>query len=129
MVYRPLGDLLREADVISIHLAGTKETAGFIGRAEIAAMKRSAILVNTARGSIVDEEALVEALKGGRIRGAGLDVFRDEPLPVAHPLTLLENVVLTPHVAARGVAWDTLGALFANFGRVLRGIPPTDVIN
>lgn len=127
--YRPLAALMAEADIVSIHLAQTPETTGIIGANEIAAMKRSAILVNTARGAIVDEDALVTALGAGLIKGAGLDVFRTEPLPAGHPLTLLDNVVLTPHVAARGVAWETLRILFANLDRVMRGEPPTDVIN
>ena len=70
-----------------------------IGAKELAKMKKSAILINTARGKIVNEEALVKALKEGQIRGAGLDVFEKEPLPVDDPLTTLENVVLTPHIA------------------------------
>lgn len=129
VTYRPLTALMAEADIVSIHLAQTPETIGIIGAAEIGCMKRSAILVNTARGAIVDEDALVAALGAGRIKGAGLDVFRTEPLPAGHPLTGLDNVVLTPHVAARGVAWDTLGTLFANLDRVMRGEAPTDVIN
>jgi phosphoglycerate dehydrogenase-like enzyme len=79
-----------------------------IGRNEFALMKPGSIFLNTARGPIVDEEALVEALASGRLAGAGLDVFEVEPLPPGHPLTRLENVVLTPHSA--GVTPETLEA-------------------
>lgn len=90
--------LLREVDVLSIHLKLTPETAGAIGRRELGLMKRSAVLVNTARGAIVDEEALVAALQSGALAGAALDVFAVEPLPADSPLLALDNVVLTPHV-------------------------------
>lgn len=126
--YRPLMALMAEADIVDVHLALTPETLGIIGRAEIAAMKPTAILVNTARGAIVDEDALVEALRANRIAGAGLDVFREEPLPLGHPLAALANVVLTPHVAARGVVWDNLRILFANVARVIRGEAPQNVV-
>lgn len=90
-------DLLRTSDVVSLHLRLSDQTKGMIGAREFGLMKDSAILVNTARGAIVDEAALIEALTSGRIRGAGLDVFATEPLPQGHPLTKLANVVLTPH--------------------------------
>lgn len=96
----PLERLLEEADVISLHLPLTPQTRGLLGREELARMKPTAILVNTARGGLVDEEALVEALREGRLYGAGLDVFAVEPLPPDHPLTRLENVVLAPHTGA-----------------------------
>lgn len=92
-----LDELLRGADVVSLHLATTARTRGMIGARELALLKPSAILVNTARGALVDEAALAEALAAGRMFGAGLDVFAEEPLPTGHPLTVLENVVLTPH--------------------------------
>jgi len=94
-----LDELYRASDVVSLHLRLSPETTGFIGLAQFALMKPSAILINTARGAIVDEAALVEALANGRIGGAGLDVFAVEPLPPAHPLTQLANVVLSPHCA------------------------------
>ena len=90
-------DLLRRADIISLHLAATERTRGIIGARELAMLKPSAILVNTARGALVDEAALAEALRAGRLFGAGIDVFVDEPLPAGHPFTTLDNVVLTPH--------------------------------
>ena len=92
-------DLLRSSDVVSIHLRLTPETTGLIGKPQFALMKSTAILVNTARGAIVDEAALMEALTTRRIAGAGLDVFETEPLPAGHPLTNFENVVFTPHAA------------------------------
>lgn len=94
-----LDELYRASDVVSVHLRLSPETVGFIGPREFALMKPSAILINTARGAIVDESAMLEALVSGRIAGAGLDVFATEPLPGGHPLTRLSNVVLTPHCA------------------------------
>ncbi len=104
----PLDELLRAGDVVSLHLRLSAETRGFLGKARIDKMKPSAILINTARGPIVDEPALVEALASGRIAGAGLDVFDIEPLPPGHPLTQFENVVLTPHCA--GITPEALEA-------------------
>ncbi len=101
-------DLLRTADAVSLHLRLSPLTRGFLGSREIALMKPTAILINTARGPIVDEAALIDALRSGRIAGAGLDVFDTEPLPSGHPLTQLPNVVLTPHSA--GVTPEALEA-------------------
>jgi phosphoglycerate dehydrogenase-like enzyme len=92
-----LDDLLRRSDVVSLHVAATERTRRMVGARELGMLKPGAILVNTARGALVDEAALVEALRANQIFGAGLDVFVDEPLPAGHPLTLLDNVVLTPH--------------------------------
>ena len=100
----PLLDLdtvMARSDVISLHLALTDETRGMIGEKQIARMKPGAILVNTARAALVDETALIEALRSGRIRHAGLDVFHAEPLSPEHPLARLENVTLTSHAAFR----------------------------
>lgn len=98
--FLPLEELLRRADVVSLHLVLSPQTTGLIGERELSLMKANAILVNTARGPMVDEEALVEALTKGSIAGAGIDVFAEEPLPPDHPLKGLENVVLSPHVGA-----------------------------
>ena len=95
---RELDDLLRESDVVSVHAALTAQSRGLLDSRRLGLMKRSAFLINTARGPIVDEGALVSALQSGAIAGAGLDVFDREPLPAGHPLTLLPNVVLTPHI-------------------------------
>jgi len=90
--------LFMTADVITIHLVLSARTTGLVGRSELTAMKPTAFLVNTARGPIVDEAALLETLRAGDIAGAGLDVYDQEPLPVDHPLRTLDNVVLTPHL-------------------------------
>lgn len=98
--YLPLEELLKVADVISIHVPLTPETRHMINEERLKLMKKTAILINTARGPVVDTNALVKALQEGWIAGAGLDVFEEEPLPLNHPLTKLENVVLTPHIGA-----------------------------
>lgn len=95
-----LPDLLEESDFVSIHAPLTEETRGLIGRAELARMKRSAFLLNMARGGIVDEAELAEGLRKKTIAGAALDVFEMEPPPRDHPLLALENVILTPHLGA-----------------------------
>ena len=96
-----LDELLTESDVVSIHLLLNDETRGLVSRACIEAMKPGVILINTARGAIVDEEAMIDALKSGQLRHAGLDVFNTEPLPADHPLTKLPNVTLSAHSAFR----------------------------
>ena len=93
-----LDELLRAADIVSIHATLAADTRGLIDERRLALMKPTAILINTARGPIVVEAALVAALANRRIAGAGLDVFDTEPLPAGHPLTTLTNVVLTPHL-------------------------------
>jgi D-3-phosphoglycerate dehydrogenase len=96
-----LNALLARSDVVSLHLLLNDETRGFLTRERIAAMKPGVILVNTARGALVDEAAMIDALKSGHIRHAGLDVFNIEPLPADHPLTKLPNVTLSAHSAFR----------------------------
>jgi phosphoglycerate dehydrogenase-like enzyme len=108
---RELDELLRESDVVSIHLTLAPETCGLLDARRIALMRPTTYLINTARGQIVDEAALVAALAQGRIAGAGLDVFANEPLPASHPLTKLPNVVLTPHL---GWPTDEAYARFAD---------------
>ena len=103
-----LDELYRTSDAISLHLRLSAETKSFVAAEQFALMKPGAILINTARGAIVDEAALIEALGNGRIAGAGLDVFTVEPLPPQHPLTRLGNVVLTPHCA--GITPEALEA-------------------
>ncbi len=95
-----LDELLAHSDVVSLQLPLSAETEGLIGARELALMKSTAILVNVGRGAVVEEDALVAALRDGQIGGAGLDVFATEPLPASHPLTTLDNVVLSPHNAA-----------------------------
>jgi D-3-phosphoglycerate dehydrogenase len=121
--------ILREADFVSLHLRLTPETRGFLTRRELALMKRSAILVNTARGALVDREALLDALRQGRIAGAGLDVFHEEPVKPEDPVLALPNVVLSPHNAGQTpeVIRDGLLRAVANVEGFLKG-SPTDVV-
>ena len=98
VAYAGKGELFETADIISIHLVLSERTRGLIGATEFEAMKPEALLINTARGPIVDEAALIDALGRGQIAGAALDVFDVEPLPTNHPLRQLDNVVLTPHL-------------------------------
>jgi phosphoglycerate dehydrogenase-like enzyme len=91
-------ELFAQSDVISLHLVSNASTRGIVGAKEIGAMKRTAYLINTSRGPLIDEQALLGALKERRIAGAGLDVFWTEPLPADHPIRQLDNVVLTPHL-------------------------------
>ena len=95
---RALDDLLRDSDVVSVHAALTPQTRGLIDARRLGLMKPTTYLVNTARGPIIDEAALIETLAQRRIAGAALDVFDTEPLPAGHPLTRLPNVILTPHL-------------------------------
>jgi len=103
-----LDELYRRSDVVSLHLRLSEQTTGMVGREQFQMMKPSAILINTARGPIVDEAAMIEALVSGTIAGAGLDVFAVEPLPADSPVKALPNVVLTPHSA--GITPETLEA-------------------
>lgn len=98
-----LEDIFRQSDAISIHVPYTEQTHHMVNTETLAMMKPEAVIVNTARGNIIDEEALYEALKSGKIAGAGVDVFAKEPLPVDSPLLALENAVLTPHVSSQTV--------------------------
>ena len=91
--------LLRESDIVSLHLRLSDETKGLLSRERLALMKASAFLINTARGGLVDRDALVDALRNGRLAGAGLDVFHEEPIGAGDPLLSLPTVVLTPHNA------------------------------
>ncbi len=100
-VKKEIDEIFRECDAISIHVPYTKENHHIVNAERIAMMKETSVLVCTARGNLVDEDALAEALKEHRILGAGLDVFAQEPLPVTSPLIGLDNVILTPHVSAQ----------------------------
>jgi phosphoglycerate dehydrogenase-like enzyme len=93
-----LPELLSESDIVTLHLVLGDRTRGLLGSRELGRMKPSAYLINTARGPLVDEPALVEALRHGKLAGAGLDVFAQEPLPLDHPLRNLENTIITPHL-------------------------------
>ena len=91
-------ELFRQSDILSIHVQLSERTTGLVGAHELALMKSTALLINTARGPIVDESALIDALRNGTIAGAGLDVFDQEPLPSDHPFLHMENTLLTPHL-------------------------------
>jgi D-3-phosphoglycerate dehydrogenase len=120
-----LEEVLTTSDVVSLHLRLSDQTRGFLGSRELTMMKPGAIFINTARGPIVDEAALIEALRERRIAGAGLDVFETEPLPRGHALVGLENVVLSPHAA--GITPEALEAglrlSVENVWRFLEGSP------
>jgi D-3-phosphoglycerate dehydrogenase len=119
----PIEKLLAESHVVSIHLLLNDETRGFLSRERIAAMKKGVILVNTARGAIVDEAAMIDALKSGHIRHAGLDVFNIEPLPKDHPLTGISNVTLSAHSAFRTpeASENLIHAAWEHCRRIVKG--------
>ncbi len=125
-----LEHLLATADVVSLHVPLTAGTRTLIRRESLAIMKPTAILINTARGGLVDEAALVEALRAGRLAGAGLDVFQKEPPNADNPLLSLDNVILTPHIAAgtRDALIEKMRAAFANMERVLKGEQPINLV-
>lgn len=130
MSYRALDDLLREADVVTLHAPYNASTRHLICERSIGLMKRDAIVINTARGELIDDEALHRALRDGRLAAAGLDAFEPEPPDPKNPLLTLPNVVLSPHAA--GPTWESwpkrFGNSYANIQRVARGEPPLWVV-
>jgi D-3-phosphoglycerate dehydrogenase len=118
-----LEKLLADSHVISIHLLLNDETRGFLSREKIASMRKGVILVNTARGAIVDEDAMIDALKSGHIRHAGLDVYNIEPLPKDHPLTKISNVTLSAHSAFRTpeASENLIHAAWEHCRRIVKG--------
>jgi phosphoglycerate dehydrogenase-like enzyme len=102
-------ELLAEADIVSLHMPATAQTTNLINRQTLAQMKHGAVLINTSRGALVDEDALCESLKSGHLLGAGLDVFKEEPLPVSCPLLELDNVLVSPHMG--GLDEESLEAM------------------
>lgn len=130
--YSNLHNLMSTADIITLHLPSTEETKNLIDKEKIDLMKKESILINTARGDLINEYDLFEALKNNQILGAGLDVFSEEPLPTNHPLLSLNNVVLTPHIA--GTVYDNVKRMashcFRNMELFLAGkeMSPRDVI-
>ncbi|WP_101950689.1 2-hydroxyacid dehydrogenase [Mycobacterium sp. 3519A] len=129
--WRPLPDLLSASDIVSLHLPLTDATARMFDRTALGRMKPGAVLVNTSRGGVVDEAALVDALRTGSLAAAGLDVFSEEPVPADNPLLTLDNVVLTPHVT-----WYTADTMrrylehaLDNCRRISDGRSLADVVN
>jgi D-3-phosphoglycerate dehydrogenase / 2-oxoglutarate reductase len=126
-----LDGLLAIADVVTLHVPSTPETVGLVGSRELAAMQQHAVLVNTSRGAVVDEEALTAALRTGTIRAAAIDVYSSEPPPADHPLLMLDNVICTPHLGGattqslRRMAEDVVDGVLA----VLAGEVPPGVAN
>jgi phosphoglycerate dehydrogenase-like enzyme len=128
----PLDELLSISDVVSVHLRLSEESRGLLSRAKLGKMKPGAILINTSRGAIVDEEALIKALQEGKLAGAGLDVFTVEPLPASSPLRTLPNVLLTPHVGwkVRDVLHEFVTIAASQLELWLQGkLPRDDVLN
>ena len=126
VAYLPLDGLLRQSDIVTLHVPAIRETKGLIGGRELALMRPSALLINCARGPVVDTEALGRALRAGRLAGAGLDVFDQEPpLPKDHPLLDAPNLILTPHVAylTQEAMWRRAKIAFENVAAYLRGAP------
>jgi len=126
-----LDALLRRADIVSVHTPLTDQTRHMIGSEQLESMKPSAYLINTARGGIVDTEALVRALRDGEIAGAGLDVTEPDPLPAGHGLFALDNVILTPHLAGTAPELLPSAVRTASEGAlaVLRGRRPRNLVN
>jgi phosphoglycerate dehydrogenase-like enzyme len=126
----PLDELFRTSDIISLHIPLNDHTRGLVGREQLAMMKRTVVLINTARGEVVDEAALAEVLEKKQILGAGLDAFSPEPVPDDSPFLKLDNVVLSPHSA--GTTWDTWTRrgqfAYQNFQRVLSGVPAEGLV-
>jgi len=130
MSHRSLDDLLRASDVVTLHAPYNASTRHLICERTLQLMKRDAILINTARGELVDDDALYRALRDGRLWAAGLDAFHPEPPDPKNPLLTLSNVVLSPHAA--GPTWESwpkrFGNSYANIERVARGEPPLWVV-
>lgn len=126
-----LDTLLRESDVVTLHAPVTEETRGLLGRREFGLMKRGAYLINTARAELADEEALCQALAEGKIAGAALDVFAQEPVPADHPLLQLPNVIATPHIGGntQEIAVHQSRIVVSDLERLFRGERPLHIVN
>ena len=126
-----LETMLPQVDVLSIHTPLTASTRKLIGTAELALLQPTAVVVNTSRGTVIDEPALIDALARGRLAGAGLDVFEREPLAAGHPLTKLENVVLSPHAASfsRRTVRRMLDSVRTSIANAAEGVLPEGCLN
>ena len=126
-------ELFRRSDIVSVHLPLSAETRGRIGSAEFENMKRTALLINTSRGAVIDENALIRSLNNGEIAGACLDVYTEEPLASDSPLRDMENVILTPHTAGLpdGVKFHINRYRFfiSNIEKVMAGEQPDHALN
>jgi glyoxylate reductase len=129
--YRSLDGLLKESDFLTVHVPLTQETRHSIGARELSLMKRTAYLVNTSRGPVVDEAALIKALQDEVIAGAALDVYENEPVRADNPLLSMENVVLTPHIGSASIETRTAMAVLAaqNLAAALKGEIPPNLVN
>lgn len=129
--FRTFKDLLKESDYISINVPLTKKTERMIGKEEFKLMKKNSFLINTARGDVLDQKSLYQALINKRIAGAGLDVFQQEPIPLNDPILKLQNVILTPHIGSGTVETRLSMSLMAvnDVMRVLEGKRPIHLIN
>lgn len=124
-------EMIAQCDYVVAAAPLTEETRGMLGAAEFAAMKPNAVVVNVGRGPVIDEKAMIEALQHGRIKGAGLDVFEQEPLPAGHPFYSLENVLLSPHCADHTADWlDQAMQFFVDqYQRFSAGEPLRNVVD
>jgi phosphoglycerate dehydrogenase-like enzyme len=124
-------EMISHCDYIVMAAPLTHETRGMIGEPEFAAMKPSAVVINVGRGPVIDEEAMLDALTGGRIKGAGLDVFTHEPLPAGHEFYQMDNVLLSPHCADHTADWleQAMQFFLENFGRFHNGEPLKNVVD
>jgi len=131
LTFKLLDELLKESDILSIHTPLTSETKGMIGKKEIMLMKKGAYIINTARGGIIDTDALIEALKSGHLAGAALDVFDKEPPDFESPIFTMDNVIATPHIGAYTVEVIRLMDLIVaeNIAKVLQGEIPENIVN
>jgi phosphoglycerate dehydrogenase-like enzyme len=128
--YATLEELLRESDFVSLHASHTPETENMINAERLALMKPTAFLINTARGGLVDEVALCDALSQRKIAGAALDVFKQEPTPKDNPLFKLDNVIFSPHIAVGSLPIEgRFRGCLDNIARVIRGETPIGVVN
>lgn len=128
--YLSFEDLLATSDIVTFHVPLTSRTENMINNASLCLMKKGSVLINTSRGKVQDENALYEALASGRLKGAGIDVFRTEPLPRDSKLLLLDNVVLTPHNGPSKETQDrVLDTMVNNIRRIENGYIPNHIVN